>query len=120
MVSKENNKTSSPFNIGCFQFRGGIEYTLLPKLVAVYARANGLLVNYNQAEFIKNYGGSNKLEWFTELGLLSYLSLSKDKSINMLLELRFIPVNSYLKTVTQTKDPFLSLAKIGIVKDFKF
>ena len=120
LLNKEASKSSSPFSIGAIQLRTGFEYTLIPQMLAIYGKMNGITVGKGLAEFKNQYTGSDKMEWYSEFGLLSYLNLSSDKTLNILLDLRFIPVNSYIKTVTQSTDPFISLFKLGIVKDFSF
>jgi hypothetical protein len=120
LLATETGKEPTTFSVGALQARIGVEYILIKNMLAVYGRMNGIHVSGGVSDFKKYYNGSDKLEWFSELGLLSYLNLTSDKTTNILLEFRFIPVNSYVKSITQTNEPYLSLFKVGIVKDFKF
>lgn len=108
------------FSTGMVQLRGGLELILIKNALAVYGNLNGYFVGKGVDNFSKNYVNDTRMKWFSEFGLKSYLVLQSDAKINLLLDLRFLPVNGTIREMTLTNDKFIPVFKLGIVKEFDF
>lgn len=108
------------FSTGMVQVKSGLEFILIKNALSVYANLNGYLVGKGVEGYNKFYVNDSKFKWFSEFGLKSYLVLQSDSKINLLLDLRFLPVGRTIKEMTLSKDKFIPLFKLGIVKEFDF
>jgi hypothetical protein len=110
----------SLFSTGMVQVRTGVEFILIKNALAIYANINGFFVGKGVENYTKHYVNDEKMKWYTEFGLKSYLILQSDAKINLLLDIRFLPVGSAIKEMTFTRDRFIPLVKLGIAKEFDF
>lgn len=115
-----DNDKQIDFTAGVLQTKIGLEKTIVKNALLVYTNLNGIYVGKGLENYSKYYDPSSKMRWYIETGLKSYLTLSEDKSSNLIFELRLLPVNPVIKMITKSADKFFSFISIGYSKGFDF
>lgn len=116
----EKKGNNDNFNVSVLQTRVGLELVCFRNAISVYMNLYGQYLGKGVEKYQENYINKNGMQFYSEYGIKSYLNLAKDAEISILLDMRFIPVNNYIKEFTGLKDKFIPLFKLGIVKDFDF
>lgn len=116
----EKNSTNENFNVSLIQTRLGSEIIVFQNALSLYFNLWGQYVGKGVEKYQENYIAKPGMQFYSEYGIKTFLTLSKKSDFNLLLDIRFIPINNYIKEFTDSKDKFIPLIKLGLVKDFDF
>ncbi len=123
-LGKSMAKTdSSTFNAGMLQFKAGLQYIAIGKVLSFYANLNPFYLTDGIKDFEANYTYRNKLYAFVDFGLNAYLNLSteqKQDGFFIDFDLGFISVGGDIKSLVPSSDPLIPRIKVSLVKGFSF
>lgn len=116
-------KDSSEFNVGTLQFKAGLQYILIGKVLSVYSNINSFFITNGVDKFQQSFNYDKKLRSFVDFGLECYLELadrSKAGGLFIDFDLGFIVAGGDVKSLVPGNDPLIPRIKISLVKGFKF
>jgi predicted nucleic acid-binding Zn-ribbon protein len=114
---------SSEFSVGELQFKAGLQYIVIGKVLSIYANVNSFFITNGVDKFKESFSYGKKLVGFIDFGLDCYLDLvdkSKGGGLYIDFDLGFISAGGDVKGLVPGGDPLIPRIKISLVKGFKF
>jgi hypothetical protein len=116
-------KDSSTYSVGMIQFKSGLQYVVIGRVLSIYANVNPFFFSDGVEQFQLNFNYDKKLKAFVDFGVNCYLDLAPAAKVSGLFldfDLGFIVSGESVKSLLPTSDPLIPRIKISLVKGFAF